>query len=113
MPSREVFGWIVVGLAILAAVILLTWTLPAAPYTPGVKIECVDTEEERQRLEALSLQAIDEALEEHVKHLYAIWMRDMRDQPRRAQVGASQAIEAWLDARRGMAAFAPSICPVK
>lgn len=82
----------------------------AASYKPGVVIECMNSED-REKIKSLSIQAIDEAFKDQVGHLYMIWMKDSHDQPQRAQAGTSQAIAAWVGARKGMNNFQPPECP--
>lgn len=84
---------------------------PAATYQPGVLIDCIDGAE-LARLKELTVRAIDEAYSEQIGHLYQTWMKDPQGQPRRAQAGASQAIAAWLDARKGASSFIPPQCTV-
>ena len=45
----------------------------------------------------LLLQAADEALRDQINHLFGVWMRSTEDQPRRALVGAHQAVNAYRD----------------
>ena len=45
----------------------------------------------------LLLYAADEALRDRINGLFEVWMRDPTDQPRRALVGAHQAVNAYRD----------------
>lgn len=47
---------------------------------------------------ALDKQALDEAYRDQIKHLFEIWMKDERDQPRRAVIGARAARKAYVGA---------------
>lgn len=83
-----------------------------AQYKPGVVVKCISTgAEDLERLKALTTQALDEAFVQQVARLYEVWMRDPHGQPQRAQAGVSQAAEAWLEARAGVAKFQPPECP--
>ena len=45
----------------------------------------------------LLLSAADEALRDRINGLFEVWMRDPTDQPRRALVGAHNAVNAYRD----------------
>lgn len=113
MSRAEWFAVAVILLLVLGAVWLLgliSTSSPGAPYKPGV-VACVSSDEDRERLTRLSVEALDDAYKDQIAHLYTIWMRDPRDQPRRAQAGVSQATTAWLDARKAAGDFRPPLCP--
>lgn len=93
---------------VVASLVALT---RAASYKPGVVVECIQSAEDRERLKALTIQALDEALKNQLQHLFMTWMRDSHGQPGRAQAGASQAITAWLGARKSVGTFSQPGCP--
>jgi hypothetical protein len=70
---------------------------------------CMD-EPTRERMRAVMLEALDEALKEHVKHVFEIWLKDERGQPDRARTGVRQGIKAWLGAHRGALEWMPPSC---
>lgn len=71
---------------------------------------CVADEEARERIRGITLQALDEALEEQIKFLFMVWMKDDRGQPDRARVGVSQAVRAHQHARKLAEEWMPPIC---
>ena len=48
------------------------------------------------RIAAIEKQAADEALRNQLVHVFAVWMKDDHDQPRRAINGARQARKAYI-----------------
>ena len=74
-------------LALLMSVISPTFAQTPLPPSPR------DDEYIRQLL----LDAADEALRDRINGLFEVWMRDPTDQPRRALVGAHQAVNAYRD----------------
>ena len=51
-----------------------------------------------ERLKEILHKALDDALHEHIAHLFAVWMKDDSGQPERAATGARRAIVAWRQA---------------
>jgi hypothetical protein len=70
---------------------------------------CMDPTE-RERIRDIVLTGIDKGLEEQIKHLFEIWMKDASDQPKRAMVGTSNAYSAHARARRQAVAWDPPQC---
>ena len=70
---------------------------------------CMD-EPTRERLRAIMFEALDEALKDHIVHLFEVWMKDDRGQPDRARVGVKQGIRAHQSARRSAEAWMPQPC---
>ena len=67
---------------------------------------------ERERVREISLTAMDKGLEQAVSHLYSIWQKDPEsDQPKRAQVGVTNALNAHSRARKFALAWNPPSCP--
>ncbi len=78
-----------------------------------VPFDCFDATE-RERVRDISLKAIDEGLLQAVTHLYSIWQKDPEsDQPKRAQVGITNAINAHARARKFALAWQPPGCESK
>ena len=67
-------------------------------------------EQVREQVRAVMLEALDDALKEHIKHVFEVWLKDERGQPGRARTGVSQGIKAYLGARKGALDWAPPVC---
>ena len=52
---------------------------------------------DEEYIRQLLLNAADEALRDRINSLFEVWMRDPTDQPRRALLGAHQAVNAYRD----------------
>ena len=75
-----------------------------------VPFDCFDPTE-RERVREIALKGIDDGLEQAVAHLYTIWQKDPdSDQPKRAQVGVANAINAHARARKFTLAWMPPSC---
>jgi len=57
------------------------------------------------KVKPLLKQALDDALTEHIKLLFAGWLKDDTDQPERAARGARKAIAAWRQAKEAIASM--------
>ncbi len=73
-------------------------------------IGCMNAET-RERIRSIMYDAIDDALHDHIKSLFGVWMKDERGQPSRAGVGARQGVRANLFARKGANDWSPPECP--
>jgi hypothetical protein len=71
---------------------------------------CMD-EATRERIRDIVLEGIDEALKEHTKHIFSIWLKDSTDQPRRAVTGMATGIRAYLGSRANALKWMPPVCP--
>jgi hypothetical protein len=74
-----------------------------------VEVDCMDPVE-RERIREIVFNGIDKGLEEQIKHLFGVWMKDLSDQPRRALVGTNTAVNAHVRARKNAAAWDPPNC---
>lgn len=74
------------------------------------QVECL-SDEMRERVRVLMIEAIDDALKDQIMHLFETWMKDARDQPRRATIGARQAIRAYIGSREAAKVWSPPRCP--
>jgi hypothetical protein len=102
-----------VGLAVIIITVLLTMMAIAVleDAEGRVPFDCFDPTE-RERVRELSLVGIDKGLEQAISHLYTVWQKDPdSDQPKRAQVGVANAINAHARARRFTLAWMPPTCP--
>ena len=70
---------------------------------------CTDTDT-RERIRALAFEGLDNAFRDRVEALYAVWMRDETSQPDRARVGVQQSIRAYLEARKLVDNWSPTLC---
>jgi hypothetical protein len=55
-----------------------------------------------ERLLALDREAIEQAYKDHIKNVFAVWMRDDRGQPGRALTGAQQGHKAFVGSMEGI-----------
>ena len=99
------------ALLVGAATVILTLILLAVLERAGAKVEvvCIDPAE-RENVRGILLGAIDKALSTQTEHLFEVWMKDASDQPRRASVGANNAVSAWVRARADTLKWNPPPC---
>jgi len=101
------------GLAILVITVLLTLMVLALleRAESRVPFDCVDATE-RERVRQLAFDGIDKGLVEAMAHLFEVWQRDPgTDQPRRAQTGTANAVNAHNRARKFAQTWDPPTCP--
>ena len=102
--------------ALLALVIAMTLayaivSLSSDAAESKVQWDCVDPTE-RERVRQLVFDGIDNGLKNAMAHLFDIWQRDPENsQPKRAQVGTTNAINAHNRARKFTLAWQPPTCP--
>jgi len=68
------------------------------------------TEDERERVRAIMIEALDDALHAQIKTLFGVWMKDEHGQPNRAAVGTRQAVYAYQQARKSAVNWKPLEC---
>lgn len=104
---RRWFGLVVtvVTLGVVAGVIGGAETVPPMPS----ERECF-TEEVREEVRTIMIDAVNHALHDQIKSLFAVWMRDERGQPDRASVGIAQALSAYKHAREQAEEWSPPVC---
>lgn len=83
--------------------------LASETSTPVELPLCMD-DETRERIRAIMIEALDEALHDQIKTLFQVWLKDDRGQPDRAKVGVRAAIKAHQGARRGALEWMPPPC---
>jgi len=67
--------------------------------------------EMRDKIRELTAAAIDQAFQDHVGHLFDVWLKDTSDdQPSRAAKGMQNWIGAYLRAQRDLKRWNPPIC---
>ena len=74
---------------------------------------CVKSIEDREYIRTLTLQGIDQALRDHVAHLFEIWVRDPAAAPMRASAGMQIALGAYHRSRDNTLNWNPPICDEK
>jgi hypothetical protein len=74
-----------------------------------VTIACVDPEE-RVRVREIVVEGLDGALKDRVFHLFEQWVIDQHEQPKRATVGLTNAINAHIRARKDALRWNPPPC---
>jgi uncharacterized membrane protein YgcG len=87
----------------------LGFMLSSAESQPVELPMCMD-EKTREQMRVVMIEALDEALKDHVKRVFEVWLRDDRGQPGRARTGVSQGLKAYLGARQGALDWAPPLC---
>jgi hypothetical protein len=106
----------IIRLAVGVATIIITLLLIALfdrEASSRVPFDCLDATE-RERVREIVLVSIDKGLDQAIQHLYTVWQKDPdSDQPKRAQVGVVNAINAHARARRFTLAWAPCSPEIK
>lgn len=103
---------LIVGV-ITVIITLLLIALLDREASSGVPFDCVDPTE-RERVRQLVFDGIDRGLVEAMAHLFDIWQRDPNtEQPRRAQVGTTNAVNAHSRARKLATIWNPPSCESK
>lgn len=107
--KRE-WWWAILALAI-AVVLAYTLVSISRDAESSNQWDCVDPTE-RERIRQLVFDGIDKGLVEAMAHLFEVWQRDPQNsQPKRAQVGTTNAVNAHNRARRLAFAWDPPGCP--
>lgn len=95
---------------IVVIVVLLYALLERDILLAKVPYECIDPTE-RERVRGLALLGIDEGLKRSMTHLFEVWQKDPNtEQPKRAQVGTTNAINAHIRGRKLALAWDPPPC---
>jgi len=92
-------------IVVLAFLLAKDERIVAQPATPT----CV-TDEDRVNIRRNLLQSVDDALHDHMKALFASWLKDQTDQPQRASAGLQSAIVAYQRARADALRWNPKSC---
>jgi hypothetical protein len=108
--TQERFVGIVVGFTTVA-ITLAVLAFFEREAVSKVAYDCVDPTE-RERVRDIALRGIDDGLQGAITRLFDVWQKDPnQDQPARAQVGTTNAINAHNRARRYALAWNPQTCP--
>jgi hypothetical protein len=106
--TRELWLGLAIALITIVATLCLIALLDDAEGK--VAVDCFDPTE-RERVRDISLAGMDKGLEQAITHLYTVWQKDPdSDQPKRAQVGVVNALNAHNRARRFALAWSPPTC---
>jgi len=82
----------------------------ANAVTPRPGIERCIEDESREKIQKLMVDGLDEALKNHTRKMYEIWVQDETDQPKRAVEGMRSGIRAYVRARRAALHWMPPAC---
>ena len=91
---------------VIAAALWVALSLKAEPQP----IQCVPDDETREKVRAIMLAAMEQALNDHLVRLHEVWMKDDRGQPARATTGAQQGVRAFLAGRAAALKWNPPLC---
>jgi len=109
MDQQRFLGLFVMIFTIAATLLLLSFFEREA--ASKVAIDCFEVTE-RERVRDIALRAIDQGLDQAVQHLFSVWTKDPdSEQPKRAQVGVTNALNAHNRARKFALAWSPPSCP--
>ena len=108
--NHELFLGIFVMIGTVAGTLLLL-ALFEHEAAGKVPYDCTDPIE-RERIRELALQGIDDGFKQAMAHLFEVWQKDPNtEQPKRAQVGTTNAVNAHIRARSLTLAWQPPTCP--
>lgn len=83
---------------------MTTTTLGVAQET-----ECI-SHEDRERIQEIMLQAIDQGVKQQALKMFEIWLKDPTDQPERARRGMEVGIRAYIKSRAVVLRWSPRSC---
>ena len=108
--NQERFVGIVVGFTTVAITLLVLGQFEREAEGK-VELECL-APTERERVREIALRGIDTGFEQAIAHLFDVWVKDPEtEQPKRARVGTTNAINAHARARKLTLAWDPPSCP--
>lgn len=94
----------------IAVIVAVLWIALAVQVAAPQPIACMPDDEMRDKVRAIMLQALDEGFKAHIEKTFEVWMRDDRDQPRRATTGVRNGIRAYVGARGFVLKWDPPKC---
>ena len=107
--NQERFVGIVVGFTAVAITLAMLAFFEREAVSK-VAYDCIEPTE-RERIRDIALKGIDDGLQKAMTHLFDIWQKDpQHDQPARAQVGTTNAINAHNRARKFALDWQPPSC---
>jgi hypothetical protein len=101
--------WIALAVGIITVILTLVILALLERAESKVEVMCMDPTE-RERIRDIVLTGIDKGLEDQIKHLFEIWMKDINEQPKRAMVGTNNAVNAHVRARKQAVEWDPKSC---
>jgi hypothetical protein len=103
----------VASVVIIAVALFLVTTLVRSA-TPEIDHPdpCM-SDEARERVRELVLQGIEVGLQDHIKHVFTLWIKDDTEQPKRAITGMHAGIRAYTWARAAALKWNPPRCEEK
>jgi len=99
--------WPVAAAGVGIAALTLTLANAVSPR-PGVE-KCIE-DEAREKIQKLMVEGLDEALKNHTRKMFEIWVQDDTDQPRRATEGMRSGIRAYVRSRAAALHWNPPAC---
>jgi len=107
--NQERFIGIVIAVTTVAITLLVLGFFEREAVSK-IAYDCVEPTE-RERIRDIALKGIDDGLQKAMTHLFDIWQKDpQHDQPARAQVGTTNAINAHNRARKFALDWQPPSC---
>ena len=108
---KKEWWWAIISLIIAIVLAYVLLSVAKDDAQSKVPYDCVDPTE-RERIRDLAFKGIDDGLVRAMSHLFDVWQKDPQaDQPKRAQVGTTNAINAHNRARKFAIAWDPPTCP--
>jgi hypothetical protein len=105
--SRE--RWIALAVGAITVIVTLL-VLALLEAQSKVTVVCIDPTE-KEHIRSIMLKAADRGLEEAVVHLFDIWVKEPQsEQPKRAQVGANNAVNAHIRTKAAALRWNPPEC---
>ena len=101
-------GRLLIGLAAACSAWALVELINAANSQTPADV-CVSAED-RERVRAIMLGAIDQGLTNQTIHMYEIWLQDNTAQPSRAITGMQNGITAYIRSRAAALRWNPRQC---
>jgi hypothetical protein len=98
------------GAASTIVLLALLVTLTTATEPPAIVKYCVADQQQEDHMHKMMSDSLDHAFEEHISHLFEIWIKDPAEQPARAVNGASLGVNAYVRAQRNLANWHPPRC---
>ena len=98
------------AIGLVALVIIGLLLIGAVAREPGaVTPICIDSEM-REKVRALLLAGLEQALKEHTAETFSTRMSDKNEQPKRAILGMQLAISAYMRSRAAAQNWNPPLC---
>jgi hypothetical protein len=109
--TRERVIGLIVGVITVIITLILIALFEQREASSKVPFDCVDSTE-RERIRELALKGVDDGFSHAMEHLFDVWQKDpATEQPKRAQVGTGNAVNAHIRARKLVLTWNPPSCP--